>query len=140
MLRRWGPALLAALFCQLLLLLALPNAGLEGRRGRRAVFADDSAALLSWSRTPSGVGQATSLAAIPLQGLAGLPPSAGTAPTPNGTRLDRALAQLELMVSVDMYRNATSRRAHYILPPVGPLERDRICALRPPGAGLRMGA
>jgi anaerobic selenocysteine-containing dehydrogenase len=28
------------------------------------------------------------------------------------------------MVSVDMYRNATSRRAHYILPPVGPLERD----------------
>ena len=44
--------------------------------------------------------------------------------TPNGTRLDRALAQLELMVSVDMYRNATSRRAHYILPPVGPLERD----------------
>jgi anaerobic selenocysteine-containing dehydrogenase len=44
--------------------------------------------------------------------------------TPNGGRLDRALSQLELMVSVDMYRNATSRRAHYILPPVGPLERD----------------
>jgi hypothetical protein len=74
MLRRWGPALLAALFCQLLLLLALPNSGLDGRRGRRAVFTDDSAALLSWSRTPSGVGQATSLATIPLQGLAGLPP------------------------------------------------------------------
>jgi anaerobic selenocysteine-containing dehydrogenase len=44
--------------------------------------------------------------------------------TPNGGRLDRALAGLELMVSVDMYRNATSRRAHYILPPVGPLEKD----------------
>ena len=42
MLRRWGPALLAALFCQLLVLLALPNSGLDGRRGRRAVFADDS--------------------------------------------------------------------------------------------------
>lgn len=44
--------------------------------------------------------------------------------TPNGPRLDRALAKLDLMVSVDMYRNATSRRAHYILPPAGPLERD----------------
>jgi anaerobic selenocysteine-containing dehydrogenase len=44
--------------------------------------------------------------------------------TPNGTRLDGALDKLELMVSLDMYRNATSRKAHYILPPVGPLERD----------------
>ena len=44
--------------------------------------------------------------------------------TPNGGRLDQALAGLDLMVSVDMYRNATSRRAHYILPPVGPLEKD----------------
>ncbi len=44
--------------------------------------------------------------------------------TPNGPRLDAALASLDLMVSVDMYRNATSRRAHYILPPTGPLERD----------------
>lgn len=44
--------------------------------------------------------------------------------TPNGPRLDEALATLDLMVSVDMYRNATSRRAHYILPPTGPLERD----------------
>ncbi|GAO53749.1 molybdopterin oxidoreductase family protein [Novosphingobium sp. MD-1] len=44
--------------------------------------------------------------------------------TPNGARLDKALSELDLMVSIDMYRNATSRRAHYILPPVGPLERD----------------
>jgi anaerobic selenocysteine-containing dehydrogenase len=44
--------------------------------------------------------------------------------TPNGPRLDAALGTLDLMVSVDMYRNATSRRAHYILPPTGPLERD----------------
>jgi anaerobic selenocysteine-containing dehydrogenase len=44
--------------------------------------------------------------------------------TPNGPRLDEALGTLDLMVSVDMYRNATSRRAHYILPPTGPLERD----------------
>lgn len=44
--------------------------------------------------------------------------------TPDGKRLDAALAGLDLMVSVDMYRNATSRRAHYILPPTGPLERE----------------
>jgi anaerobic selenocysteine-containing dehydrogenase len=44
--------------------------------------------------------------------------------SPNGPRLDAALGSLELMVSVDMYMNATSRRAHYILPPTGPLERD----------------
>ena len=44
--------------------------------------------------------------------------------TPNGARLDKALATLDLMVSIDMFRNATSRRAHYILPPVGALERD----------------
>ena len=74
MLRRWGPALLAALLCQLLLLLALPNSGSEGRRGRRVVPVDDTATLLRWSRTPAGVGQATSLNTIPLQGLAGLPP------------------------------------------------------------------
>jgi anaerobic selenocysteine-containing dehydrogenase len=44
--------------------------------------------------------------------------------SPNGKRLDAALAGLELMVSIDMYRNATSRQAHYILPPSGPLEKD----------------
>ncbi|MFM7028314.1 MAG: molybdopterin oxidoreductase family protein [Chakrabartia sp.] len=54
--------------------------------------------------------------------------------TPNGARLDRALAGLELMVSIDMYRTATSRRAHYILPPVGPLERDHYGMLLLPMA------
>jgi anaerobic selenocysteine-containing dehydrogenase len=44
--------------------------------------------------------------------------------TPNGTRLAKAMAGLDLMVSIDMYRNATSRLAHYILPPTGPLERE----------------
>jgi anaerobic selenocysteine-containing dehydrogenase len=44
--------------------------------------------------------------------------------SPNGRRLDAALGNLELMVSIDMYVNATSRRAHYILPPCGPLEKD----------------
>lgn len=44
--------------------------------------------------------------------------------TPDGTNLDRALARLKLMVSVDMYVTATSAHAHYILPPCGPLEKD----------------
>jgi anaerobic selenocysteine-containing dehydrogenase len=44
--------------------------------------------------------------------------------SPNGRRLDGALDTLDLMVSVDMYVNETSRHAHYILPPCGPLEKD----------------
>ncbi|MEZ0071623.1 molybdopterin oxidoreductase family protein [Planotetraspora sp. GP83] len=37
--------------------------------------------------------------------------------TPNGTRLDRALGELEFMVSVDPYLNETTRHADVILPP-----------------------
>lgn len=43
---------------------------------------------------------------------------------PDGGALDAALESLELMVSIDMYVTATSRHAHYILPPCGPLEKD----------------
>jgi anaerobic selenocysteine-containing dehydrogenase len=43
---------------------------------------------------------------------------------PQGARLDRALPSLELMVSIDLYVNETTRHAHYILPPSPPLERD----------------
>lgn len=44
--------------------------------------------------------------------------------TPNGDKLDKALSQLEFMVSVDYFINETSRHANIILPPVSPLERD----------------
>ena len=44
--------------------------------------------------------------------------------TPNGRQLDRALGQLDFMVSVDMYLNETSRHAQLILPPTSPLERS----------------
>jgi anaerobic selenocysteine-containing dehydrogenase len=43
---------------------------------------------------------------------------------PNGARLDRALATLDYMVSIDFYLNETTRHAHIILPPTGPLEHD----------------
>jgi anaerobic selenocysteine-containing dehydrogenase len=43
---------------------------------------------------------------------------------PDGGRTDEALAGLDLMVSFDMYVTETSRHAHYILPPCGPLEKD----------------
>ena len=43
--------------------------------------------------------------------------------TPNGRKLDQALAGLEFMVSIDPYINETTRHAHIILPPSSSLER-----------------
>ncbi len=43
--------------------------------------------------------------------------------TPDSGRLDRALASLDFMVSVDIYRNETTRHADVILPPEGILAR-----------------
>ena len=43
--------------------------------------------------------------------------------TPNGARLDTALAGLDFMVSVDIYLNETTSHADVILPPPSPLER-----------------
>ncbi|MGW7438147.1 molybdopterin-dependent oxidoreductase [Streptomyces sp. NPDC054849] len=39
---------------------------------------------------------------------------------PDGDRLDRALAGLDFMISVDPYLNETSRHAHVVLPPPPP--------------------
>lgn len=44
--------------------------------------------------------------------------------TPNGAKLDKALPQLEFMVSLDPYINETTRHADIILPPTSPLEHD----------------
>ncbi|HEY5908499.1 MAG TPA: molybdopterin dinucleotide binding domain-containing protein, partial [Vicinamibacteria bacterium] len=46
--------------------------------------------------------------------------------TPNGARLDGALAQLDFMVSIDFYLNETTRHAHLILPPTFALERSHF--------------
>ena len=42
---------------------------------------------------------------------------------PNGDRLAEALDGLDLMVSIDLYLNETSRHAHVILPSPSPLEK-----------------
>ena len=44
--------------------------------------------------------------------------------TPNGARLDRALATLDYMVAIDLYLNETTRHAHLVLPPTFALERS----------------
>jgi anaerobic selenocysteine-containing dehydrogenase len=46
--------------------------------------------------------------------------------TPNGTRLAKALEQLEFMVSIDYYINETTRFASVILPPCGPLSDGHV--------------
>ena len=46
--------------------------------------------------------------------------------TPNGERLTRALAQLDFMVSLDIYLNETTRHAHVILPGLSPLEQSHF--------------
>jgi anaerobic selenocysteine-containing dehydrogenase len=51
--------------------------------------------------------------------------------TPNGAQLDRALAGLEVMVSIDPYLNETTRHAHLILPPPSPLERPHFDVVFP---------
>ncbi|MEY4606140.1 MAG: hypothetical protein RLY45_900 [Actinomycetota bacterium] len=44
--------------------------------------------------------------------------------TPNSEQLERALEQLEFMVSVDMYLNETTRHADVVLPPPSQLQRS----------------
>lgn len=72
------------------------------------------AALAEEIETP-GAGQVRALVTI-----AGNP----VLSTPNGRKLDAALASLDFMVSVDIYLNETTRHAHVILPPTSALEHD----------------
>ncbi|MEA1902000.1 MAG: molybdopterin-dependent oxidoreductase [Actinomycetota bacterium] len=65
--------------------------------------------------TTSGTGQIKAMVVI-----AGNPVSS----TPNAERLDNALDGLEFMVSIDLYRNETSRKADVILPATSPLQRS----------------
>jgi anaerobic selenocysteine-containing dehydrogenase len=44
--------------------------------------------------------------------------------TPNGPRLEQALAGLDFVLAIDFYLNETTRHAHLVLPPTGPLEHS----------------
>lgn len=46
--------------------------------------------------------------------------------TPNGPRLEAALGGLDFVLAVDFYLNETTRWAHLILPPSGPLEHGHF--------------
>lgn len=47
---------------------------------------------------------------------------------PDGTRLDNALAQLDLLVAIDFVQRESHRHAHWLLPAVHWLERDDLLA------------
>ena len=46
--------------------------------------------------------------------------------TPNGRRLDRALATLDFMLSLDIYLNETTRHAHLVIPNASQLEHENF--------------
>lgn len=56
---------------------------------------------------------------------------------PNARRLRRALSQLELLVTVDVFRNETGSLAHWILPATSPLERADLPFVFPLMLGLQ---
>jgi anaerobic selenocysteine-containing dehydrogenase len=96
------------------------GAGSIGRRHSRVsghpdVLGEFPAAAMAEEMETPGEGQIKALFV-----LAGNP----VLSSPNGRRLDAALDALELIVSIDIYMNETARKAHYILPPAGPLEKD----------------
>ena len=82
--------------------------------GRGEVFGELPVACLAEEIETPGEGQVHALFTI-----AGNP----VLSTPNGDRLAAALDRLDLMVSVDIYLNETTRHAHVILPVPSTLER-----------------
>jgi len=84
-------------------------------RGLPEVFGELPVAALPEEIETAGDGQIRALITV-----AGNP----VLSTPGGARLARALAQLECMVSFDIYRNETTRHAHVILPGLSALEQS----------------
>ncbi len=88
--------------------------------GREEMFGEFPITALAEEIETPGEGQVRALVTI-----AGNPVNTA----PNGARLERALESLDFMVSLDCYRNETTRHAHLILPPTGPLERNHYDVL-----------
>ena len=91
--------------------------------GHPEVMGEFPAVSLAEEITTAGDGQVKALVVI-----AGNP----VLSVPDGGALDEALAGLDLMVSVDPHITATSRHAHYVLPPCGPLAKDHYPLLLAP--------
>lgn len=83
-------------------------------RGVPEIYGELPAACLAEEIETPGEGQVRALITV-----AGNP----VLSTPNGSRLDAALARLELMVSLDIFLNETTRHADVILPGLSPLEQ-----------------
>ncbi len=84
-------------------------------RGLGEVFGELPVACLSEEIETPGEGQVRALITI-----GGNP----VISTPNSDRLDAALGELELMISLDVYVNETTRHADVILPAPSPLRRS----------------
>ena len=56
---------------------------------------------------------------------------------PNSEKLKRAFASLELLVTLDIYKNETGSLAHYVLPATSPFERPDLPFLFPFALGLQ---
>ncbi|MBK8257287.1 MAG: molybdopterin-dependent oxidoreductase [Polyangiaceae bacterium] len=56
---------------------------------------------------------------------------------PNSERLKHAFSKLDLLVTVDLYKNETGSLAHYILPATSPLERPDLPFIFPLFLGLQ---
>jgi len=83
-------------------------------RGVRGVLGQYPASCLAEEIDTPGAGQIRGLVTMGCNPVLSAPGSA---------RLDAALPQLECMVSLDLYRNETTRHAHVILPVLSPLEQ-----------------
>ncbi len=98
---------------------ALTGPGTYGRHHSRVsgypeVLGEYPAAVMAEEMQVPGEGQIRALITI-----AGNP----VLSTPNGGRLDAALAGLDFMVAIDPHITETTRHADVILPPCGPLEK-----------------
>jgi anaerobic selenocysteine-containing dehydrogenase len=86
-------------------------------RGAPEVLGEFPIACLAEEIETPGPGQVRALLSI-----AGNPARSA----PNSARLERALASLEFMLSVDIYLNETTRHANVILPGLSPLEQSHF--------------
>jgi len=86
-------------------------------RGLPETLGDLPAAILAEEMETPGPGQVRALLTY-----AGNP----VLSTPNGRRLDGALANLDFMVSIDLYVNETTRHADVILPPAWGLAEEHV--------------